>query len=80
MPSIADQINELGKLHSEYMTHIEAQTSEIEKDFANIFKIFFNVSERAKTFLKDVLRGEMQLVGDKFANDGLLGEGKKFSG
>lgn len=46
---------------------IEKEAIEIDQDVAQIFKIFFDISEKAKASLKDVLKKDLRDQEQKFA-------------
>ncbi|KAL4463066.1 hypothetical protein ABPG74_007067 [Tetrahymena malaccensis] len=58
LPSIAESVQDIDKNFKEYNQHCDSEVAEIDKDFAEIFKTFFNISEAAKNFLKDQIRTE----------------------
>lgn len=71
LPNITSAIAEIEKKSQNYSKLCEDEAGEVDKDFGTLFKIFFSISEKAKTFLKDNIKGE----NDKIQNS--LNELKK---
>ena len=65
LPSLNQTIIDIEKKISLYSQHIETETQEIDRDFAALFKIFFNASETTKNFLKDNIKNELKRLSDR---------------
>lgn len=65
IPSLSQTLIDIEKKISFYTQHIETETQEIDRDFATLFKIFFNASETTKTFLKENIKNELKRFSDK---------------
>lgn len=61
-PSLNLITSDIEKKITSYSQHCEGEVQEIDRDFATLFKIFFNISENAKNFLKDHVKGEIRKV------------------
>ena len=58
LPSLNQSLIDIEKKLSVYSQTIETESQEIDRDFAALFKIFFNASETTKTFLKENVKNE----------------------
>lgn len=67
LPSLNQTIIDLEKKVTFYSQHIETEIQEIDRDFAILFKIFFNASETTKNFLKDNIKSDLKKINDKLA-------------
>ncbi|EGR27008.1 MORN repeat protein [Ichthyophthirius multifiliis] len=65
LPSINDIFTELDNKFNSYQFHCEQETNEIDQDFSQLFKIFFQLSESAKTFLKENIKSEYKKIQPK---------------
>ncbi len=54
-------MGQIDKNYNELSAIIANQAEEIERDFANLFKIIFTISDSMKTFLKETLQRD-QLI------------------
>jgi len=68
LPSLNQTLVDIEKKLSIYSQHIETETQEIDRDFAALFKIFFNASETTKTFLKENVKNELKRLNEKLVN------------
>lgn len=62
LPGVNSTISDIEKKIASYSQHCEGEVQEIDRDFATLFKIFFSISENAKNFLKDHVKGEIRKV------------------
>lgn len=64
-PSLNQTLLELDRRAGMLSQSIENDIKEVDIDFAALFKIFFNISESAKNYLKDFLRSENKKIIEK---------------
>jgi len=67
LPSLTQTVTDIEKKISSYSQHLETETQEIDRDFAALFKIFFNASETTKNFLKDNIKNELKKINEKLS-------------
>ena len=65
IPALEHSIGEIEKNILEYSQHCEKEVQDIDMDFAGLFKIFFSISENAKTFLKEHVRGDVRKIQER---------------
>ena len=68
LPSLNQSLIDIEKKLSIYSQTIETESQEIDRDFAALFKIFFNASETTKTFLKESVKNEHKRLNEKLVN------------
>lgn len=67
IPVLNQMLTELDQKNNICFQKAEGEIKEIDIDFATLFKVFFNLSESAKTFLKDNIKIQSKKNSEKLA-------------
>lgn len=55
---MGDTFKDVERRFKNYSNYCNNEVQEIDKDFASLFKIFFTISENAKKFMKERVKGD----------------------
>lgn len=68
IPVLNQMLSELDQKNNIFYQKTEGEIKEIDIDFATLFKVFFNLSEAAKTFLKDNMKIQSKKATEKLSS------------